>query len=167
MASTGDRGVVRRMFGTFLTWLNDHESDVFIVAPATTSPSCRRNSRGPSGLTAFSSWTCRVTRAADDLGDLYPRFRPGPGPALPHENWTGAEIRACCRLAALLDVPLVGRRRMSCRLPSRPRVGRATAAVGQRTVPVGRPAGDLLAGRRAHRRLGAERPPQRSVGHPS
>ena len=23
------------------------------------------------------------------------------------QNWTGAEIRACCRLAALLDVPLV------------------------------------------------------------
>ncbi|MCA9067492.1 MAG: AAA family ATPase, partial [Planctomycetaceae bacterium] len=23
------------------------------------------------------------------------------------ENWTGAEVRACCRLAALLDVPLV------------------------------------------------------------
>ncbi len=23
-----------------------------------------------------------------------------------HQNWTGAEIRACCRLASLLDVPL-------------------------------------------------------------
>ena len=23
------------------------------------------------------------------------------------DNWTGAEIKACCRLAALLDVPLV------------------------------------------------------------
>jgi SpoVK/Ycf46/Vps4 family AAA+-type ATPase len=25
----------------------------------------------------------------------------------PDEQWTGAEIRACCRLAALLDVPLL------------------------------------------------------------
>ena len=25
----------------------------------------------------------------------------------PDENWTGAEIRACCRLAALLDVPVL------------------------------------------------------------
>ena len=23
-------------------------------------------------------------------------------------NWTGAEIKSCCRLASLLDVPLVG-----------------------------------------------------------
>lgn len=30
--STGDSGVSSRLFGTFLTWLNDHESDVFVVA---------------------------------------------------------------------------------------------------------------------------------------
>ena len=29
---TGDSGVSARLFGTFLTWLNDHDSDVFVVA---------------------------------------------------------------------------------------------------------------------------------------
>ncbi len=29
--SNGDSGVSSRMFGTFLSWLNDHESDVFVA----------------------------------------------------------------------------------------------------------------------------------------
>ena len=29
-----DSGVSSRMFGTFLSWLNDHESDVFVVCTA-------------------------------------------------------------------------------------------------------------------------------------
>ena len=32
-----------------------------------------------------------------------PADQPRPG----DDHWTGAEIKACCRLAALLDVPLV------------------------------------------------------------
>jgi hypothetical protein len=31
---SGDSGVSSRMFGTFLSWLNDHESDVFVVCTA-------------------------------------------------------------------------------------------------------------------------------------
>ncbi len=35
------------------------------------------------------------------------RFGLEPGRRLPESrDWTGAEIRSCCRLAALLDVPL-------------------------------------------------------------
>ena len=36
-----------------------------------------------------------------ELFDLDPQ-QPKPG----SQDWTGAEIRSCCRLAALLDVPL-------------------------------------------------------------
>src|SRR5471032_3055884 len=32
VGSQGDSGVSTRMFGTLLTWLSDHESDVFFVA---------------------------------------------------------------------------------------------------------------------------------------
>src|SRR5205814_4001879 len=37
--------------------------------------------------------------------DYFELDRKQPRPA--DEGWTGAEIRACCRLAALLDLPLV------------------------------------------------------------
>ena len=36
------------------------------------------------------------------------RFGARPGPAPPRDReWTGAEIKSCCRLAALLEVPLL------------------------------------------------------------
>ena len=38
VGSTGDSGVSSRMFGTLLTYLSDHESDVFIVASANGDP---------------------------------------------------------------------------------------------------------------------------------
>lgn len=31
LGSNGDSGVSSRLFGTLLTWLNDHESDAFVV----------------------------------------------------------------------------------------------------------------------------------------
>jgi SpoVK/Ycf46/Vps4 family AAA+-type ATPase len=34
MNGSGDSGVALRMFGTFLSWLNNHESDVFVVCTA-------------------------------------------------------------------------------------------------------------------------------------
>jgi hypothetical protein len=34
LGSQGDSGVAARMFGTFLTWLNDHDSDAFVVCTA-------------------------------------------------------------------------------------------------------------------------------------
>lgn len=43
------------------------------------------------------------------IWDMYLQvFQLDAGQARPDDHlWTGAEIRACCRLAALLDVPLV------------------------------------------------------------
>jgi SpoVK/Ycf46/Vps4 family AAA+-type ATPase len=43
------------------------------------------------------------------IWDLYVRqFELDPEQKLPNDDqWTGAEIRSCCRLAALLDLPLV------------------------------------------------------------
>jgi hypothetical protein len=63
-----DSGVTARVFGSLLTWLNDHDSDVFFVG------TCNDASKQP---------------------------RPDG------TNWTGAEIKSCCRLASLLNVSLV------------------------------------------------------------
>src|SRR5690606_3935107 len=45
----------------------------------------------------------------DAIWEIYrEQFEIGPAQRLPDDtDWTGAEIRACCRLAALLDMPLV------------------------------------------------------------
>lgn len=110
VASSGqtDSGVTARLFGTFLTWMNDHESDIFLVATTNDisklPPEFARAERFdgvffldlPGAAQKGSIWRIYL-----DLFDLDPE-QPKPNT----QDWTGAEIRSCCRLAALLDVPL-------------------------------------------------------------
>src|SRR4051794_27348328 len=111
VASSGqtDSGVGARLFGSFLCWLNDHTSDVFVVATsneiAKLPPEMSRAERfdgvffvdlpGPREKEVI--WRMYVAKFGLDADQRRPR----------DVDWSGAEIKACCRLAALLDVPLV------------------------------------------------------------
>jgi hypothetical protein len=61
------------------------------------------------GSTACSSLTCPGRDQKDGIWSICQRYygldakqaRPD------NTNWTGAEIKSCCRLASLLDVPLL------------------------------------------------------------
>lgn len=111
VASSGqsDSGVSARMFGSFLSWLNDHQSDVFVVCTANDvsrlPPEFARAERFdgvffldlPSAADRQAIWTMYIRQFELDARQAKPQ----------DDNWTGAEIRACCRLAALLDLPLV------------------------------------------------------------
>ena len=110
-ASSGqtDSGVSARLFGSLLTWMNDHTSDVYLVA------TCNDISKLPPEFSRaerfdgifFLNLPGRTEK--DAIWQLYlQQFELDPDQRMPgDENWTGAEIRACCRLAALLDLPLV------------------------------------------------------------
>jgi SpoVK/Ycf46/Vps4 family AAA+-type ATPase len=111
VASSGqsDSGVSARLFGSLLTWMNDHTSDVYLVA------TCNDISKLPPEFSRaerfdgifFLNLPGRAEK--DAIWRLYLQyFQLDTKQRLPDdENWTGAEIRACCRLAALLDLPLV------------------------------------------------------------
>ena len=104
-----DSGVSARLFGSLLTWMNDHTSDVYMVA------TCNDISKLPPEFSRaerfdgvfFLNLPDREQRS--QIWDLYLRlFELDPDQRRPKDDqFTGAEIRACCRLAALLDVPLV------------------------------------------------------------
>jgi predicted kinase len=110
-ASSGqtDSGVSARLFGSLLTWMNDHTSDVYLVA------TCNDISKLPPEFSRaerfdgifFLNLPDRAEK--DAIWQLYlQQFELDRAQRLPQdESWTGAEIRACCRLAALLDLPLV------------------------------------------------------------
>jgi len=104
-----DGGVSSRMFGTFLSWLNDHESDVFVVCTANDvtklPPEFSRAERFDSVF--FLDLPGREGKQA--IWNIYlDQFEIDRDQRLPDDtNWTGAEVKACCRLAALLDMPLV------------------------------------------------------------
>ena len=104
-----DSGVSSRMFGTFLSWLNDHSSDVFVVCTANDvsklPPEFSRSERFDGVF--FVDLPTREEK--DAIWDIYLNlFEIEPSQCRPKDDqFTGAEIRACCRLAALLDVPLM------------------------------------------------------------
>jgi SpoVK/Ycf46/Vps4 family AAA+-type ATPase len=107
--SSGDSGVTSRMFGTFLSWLNDHTSDVFVVCTANDvsklPPEFGRSERFDGIF--FLDLPTREEK--DAIWSIYRvQFEIDGDQRLPEDtDWTGAEIKACCRLAALLDVPLM------------------------------------------------------------
>jgi hypothetical protein len=108
IGSTGDSGVAARMFGTFLSWLNDHQSDVFVVCTsndiAKLPPEFSRSERFDGIF--FLDLPSREEK--DGIWDLYRQsYEIDPNQRQPDDaDWTGAEIKACCRLAGLLDVSL-------------------------------------------------------------
>lgn len=105
----GDSGVAARLFGTFLSWLNDRDSDTFVVATANDisrlPPEFSRAERFDGVF--FLDLPGREQRQAiwQLYLEEYQLDRQQKRPT--DDDWTGAEIKSCCRLAALLDVPLV------------------------------------------------------------
>ncbi len=108
VGGTGDSGVATRLFGTMLTWLSDRTSETFVVA------TCNDISKLPpefSRAERFDGLFFLDLPGApekDSIRDLYRRqYQIPDGQQRPDDtSWTGAEIRSCCRLAALLDVTL-------------------------------------------------------------
>jgi hypothetical protein len=108
VTNAGDSGVSARLFGTFLTWLNDHESNVFVIATCNDisklPPEFSRAERF-DGVFFLDLPGPQQKRAIWDLYlDMFSLDRDQERPD--DRDWTGAEIRSCCRLAALLDLPL-------------------------------------------------------------
>lgn len=104
----GDGGVSSRLFGTLLTWLNDHTSDVYVVMTCNNiqqlPPEFSRAERFdaimfldlPGRVEKDSIW--QIYRSEFSIDDR--------DPAPVDDAWTGAEIKACCRLSVLLGITL-------------------------------------------------------------
>ena len=105
----GDSGVSSRLFGTLLTWLNDHVSDVYVVVTCNNiqqlPPEFSRAERFdaimfldlPGDDEKQAIWRLYLDAYDIDAGQSKPK----------DDLWTGAEIKACCRLASLLSISLV------------------------------------------------------------
>ena len=110
VASSGatDSGVTARLFGTFLTWLNDRTSDSYVIC------TCNDISKLPPEFSRAERFDgiffldLPGREQKDAIWDISLRmFELDPDQPRPKDKqWTGAELRACARLAALLDLPL-------------------------------------------------------------
>jgi hypothetical protein len=105
----GDSGVSARLFGSLLTWLSDHESDVFFVGTSNDVSRLPPEFSRAERLDAIYFLDLPGPAEKERIWEMYlARFGIDPGQRRPGDReFTGAEIRSCCRLAALLDIPLV------------------------------------------------------------
>jgi hypothetical protein len=103
-----DSGVSARMFASFLTWLNDHESDAFVVCTSNDvsklPPEFARSER----FDATFFLDLPAAREKEVIWRMYiDKYGLDPQQRRPRDlDFTGAEVKSCCRLAALLDIPL-------------------------------------------------------------
>jgi len=108
VGGSGDSGVATRMFGTVLTWLSDHTSDVFFVGTSNDISKLPPEFSRAERFDGVFFLDLPSAAEKDLIWQLYRRQYAVPeGQARPDDtSWTGAEIKSCCRLAALLDVTL-------------------------------------------------------------
>ena len=108
LGSNGDSGVSSRLFGTFLSWLSDRDSDVFVVCTSNDVSKLPPEFSRAERFDGIFFLDLPTRDEKDAIWKLYRGlFDVAPSEPQPEDtDWTGAEIRSCCRLASLLDVPL-------------------------------------------------------------
>ncbi len=108
-SGTTDSGVSARLFGSLLTWLSDHESDVFFIGTANDVSKLPPEFSRAERIDAVYFLDLPGAAERDRIWTIYlPQHGMSPASKRPDDkDWTGAEIRSCCRLAALLDVSLI------------------------------------------------------------
>lgn len=108
VGSIGDSGVSTRMFGTLLTYLSDHETDVFFVATSNDMSKLPPEFARAERFDGVFFLDLPTGKDKDAIWALYRKHFGIPDSQVRPDDtsWTGAEIKSCCRLASLLDVPL-------------------------------------------------------------
>lgn len=104
----GDGGVTTRLLGTLLSWLADHETDVFFIGTANNIASLPAEFTRAERLDAVFFLDLPAAAERQAIWQLYRRqYDIAASQPIPVDtDWTGAEIKSCCRLSALLDIPL-------------------------------------------------------------
>jgi AAA+ superfamily predicted ATPase len=102
-----DSGVGVRQGGQFLTWLNDHKTDVYVVATANDV------SKLPSELLRSERWDALFfvdlpsKQEQESLLEIYKsEYSIEDNEYVDLEQFTGAEIKSLCRLSSSLEINL-------------------------------------------------------------
>ncbi len=106
-----DGGTGSRVFGTFLTWLQDHKSKVFIVATCNDIEQLGKASNG--AFLRAERWDAiffvdlPTARERETILNLYKKQYGVEGePSHNLQGWSGAEIKSLCRISAMMKCSL-------------------------------------------------------------
>lgn len=105
-----DSGVSARMFGCLLSWMaDDRRSEAFLVLTSNDASKLPPEFLRSERLDASFFLDLPGREEKDIIWEMYlRRFALNPDQTRPKDDlWTGAELKSCCRLSSLLNVPLV------------------------------------------------------------
>ena len=106
-AGGGDGGVSTRLMGTLLTWLNDREGHSFVVCTSNDISKLPPEFPRAERFDGIYFVDLPEKEAREVIWGIYKRkFKITDQEQPDDDDWTGAEIKACCRLAKLLDTTL-------------------------------------------------------------
>ena len=105
---SADGGLSKRMFGTLLTWMQEHRAPVFLIATANDiealPPELLRKGRFDEiffiDLPTLEARQCRSSRFTSRSGSEDPQAFDLPGLAVASEGFSGAEIEQAIAAAA-------------------------------------------------------------------
>jgi hypothetical protein len=101
-----DSGTSSRVFGAFLTWLNDHKEQVYTIITCNSIDNVPMEFLRSERFDGIFFVDLPTTEEADVILEMYKKHFNVTGPAPDISNWSGAEIRSLCRISAMMDIPL-------------------------------------------------------------
>lgn len=103
----GDSGTSKRQGGMFLKWLNDHESDVYVVATSNSIKDLPPEFLRAERWDAIFFVDLPNEEEKEAIFQLYKTAYEITDENIPDvTNWTGAEIKSLCRLASSMEISL-------------------------------------------------------------
>jgi len=103
-----DGGTGSRVFGSFLTWMNDHTSQVFVVA------TCNDIHKMPTPFLRAERWDAIFfvdlpnSQERAVILNIYKKMFGVNGDVPDLTGWSGAEIKSLCRIAKMIGTDLKG-----------------------------------------------------------
>ncbi len=103
----GDSGVSADQLGALLTWMQDHTSDVYPIMTSNNISALPPEFTRAERFDAIFFLDLPTADERELIWDIYANaYEIDQDCDVIDDGWTGAEIKACCRLAALTNVPL-------------------------------------------------------------
>ena len=103
-----DGGTGSRVFGSFLTWLNDRPDGIFVIATSNDIKKLPPEFLRAERWDAIFFVDLPTPEEREKIWEIWGKFYSVDVSQKPDDDgWTGAEIRSCCRIAKMLGVSIV------------------------------------------------------------
>ena len=104
--SSNDSGTSGRVFGAFLTWLNDHKEQVYTICTCNSIDNIPMEFLRSERFDGIFFVDLPTAEEAEVILEMYKKQFDVTGPAPDISNWSPAEVRSLCRVSKMMNCTL-------------------------------------------------------------